>query len=483
MPHTAALGRNTYIQFAARALGTGIGVVAIAIVTRTLGPEGFGGYTTVTSFLQVFGVLVDFGLTIVGLQLLSEPGANEEKLIGNLLSLRLVTAAVFLGIAPVVALFFPYSAAIKTGILFTTLSFAALAIHQILTAFFQRRLQMKYAALSELAGRLTLLTLVAVAAGAGTGLFGMLVATTAANVIQLIVAWIAAERLVRIRLQVDAAMWRKILSLSWPIGLSIAFNLIYLRADAVILSLTRGQAELGLYGAAYRVIDVLTVVPFLFMGLVLPQLVTSWKSGDMARFTHLMDRALRFLLAFILPIAAGGVVLGGAVMTAVSGAAFTPAGAYLAVLLFGVVMIFWGTVFSHAIVALGLQRRMLPIYAADALVSLGLYLWLVPRHGALAAAIITVLSEALIAVAAATVVLRHAHLRVPVSSSFRIALAAALMATALAFVLRALPLPLVASLPLGAALYAAFLFLLRALPPEDWRALQAPFTRGKPLVS
>lgn len=479
----AELAKNTYIQFAARGAGTALGVVAIALVTRTVGPEGFGAYTTVVSFLQVFGVLVDFGLTIVGLQLLSEPDADEERVLGNVLGVRLVTAVIFLGLAPLAVLFFPYSQEVKIGVAFTTLSFLALAVHQILTTLFQKRLQMRAAAVAELAGRSALVALVALAAWQGWGLYGMLAATTVANIIQLAVAWIAANRILPVRVQYDPAFWKRILTLSWPIGVSIAFNLIYLRADAVILSLSRSQTELGLYGAAYRVIDVLTVVPFLFMGLVLPRLVATVKTGDSTRFNALMARSTRFLLAAILPVCFGGLVVARQVMVAVSGEAFAPSGMFLAILLFGVAMIFWGTVYSHAVVALGLQRTMLPFYALNAGLALGLYIWLIPQMGASAAAWITVLSETTIAIAAAVVVRRKMPVPLPLGNAMRIILASALMAAALWLTSRAIPLPLIVSLPLGGLIYAAFLRLTGGLTAEDWRAILAPFIRNKPAVS
>ncbi|MEK7072910.1 MAG: flippase [Patescibacteria group bacterium] len=479
----AELAKNTYVQFAARGIGTALGVVAIALLTRTLGPVGFGAYTTVTSFLQIFGVLVDFGLTIVGLQLLSEPGADEGRVLGNVLGVRLVTAIIFLGIAPLAVLFFPYPQEVKVGVAFTTLSFLALAIHQIITTLFQKRLQMRAAAAAELAGRVALVILVGLAAWFSWGFYGMLVATTVANILQLAVALFAANRMVPIRIRYEPAYWKHILTLSWPIGVSIAFNLIYLRADAVILSLTRSQGELGLYGAAYRVIDVLTVLPFLLMGLVLPRLVAAVKTGDTARFGALMARAARFLLAAILPICFGGLVLADQVMIAVSGEAFAPSGMFLAVLLFGVAMIFWGTVYSHAVVALGLQRTMLPFYALNAALALVLYIWLIPRFGGPAAAWITVLSETTIAIAAAVVVRRKMPMPLPLGNATRIILAAALMAAALWLTLRTIPLPLLVSLPLGGLLYAAFLRLTGGLTTEDWRAILAPFVRNKPVVS
>ena len=54
------------------------GIVALAAVTRYLGQEGFGWYTTVLLFTG-FGILSDFALTLITAQMLSQPGANEEN--------------------------------------------------------------------------------------------------------------------------------------------------------------------------------------------------------------------------------------------------------------------------------------------------------------------------------------------------------------------------------------------------------------------
>lgn len=479
-----AVAKNTAVQFGARGLGTILGVVAIGAMTRHLGPEGYGAYTTITSFLQVFGVLVDFGLTIVCLQMLAEPNADEGKILGNAVGLRLAIAVVFLGSAPLIALLFPYSRDIHIGIAFTTLSFLSIAIHQIIITLFQKRLTMKAAAVSELVGRCVLVGLVFAALALNAGLMGMLAATTLANIIQLLVAGIAAQRLVPFKIRFDQQVWRSLLTRSWPIGLSIAFNLIYLRADAVLLSIWRPQAELGLYGAAYRVIDVLTVLPFLFMGIVLPQMVLAWDSGNRQRFAHIMQRAQDALFLLILPIVAGGLIVGQPLMALVAGDAFRMSGQYLALLLFGVMMIFWGTVWSHGVVALRLQKRMLPLYAADAALALLLYWLLIPRYGAWAAAGVTVLSEAGIAIAAALVVSHQAGTRFAPGPLLRTLLATGTMAGSLLLLNHFLPNPhILLQLLVGSAVYLAGIVLFRAISPQDLKRILSPFTRRRTLLS
>lgn len=45
---------------------------------------------------------------------------------------------------------------------------------------------------------------------------------------------------------------------------------MYLKTDTLILSLIKSPEEVGLYGAAYRIIDVPTTLPYMFAGIILP---------------------------------------------------------------------------------------------------------------------------------------------------------------------------------------------------------------------
>ncbi|MEK7167505.1 MAG: oligosaccharide flippase family protein, partial [Patescibacteria group bacterium] len=61
-------------------------------------------------------------------------------------------------------------------------------------------------------------------------------------------------------------------STTWPIALSVAITLIYFRADTLIMSFFRSPEEVGLYGAAYRVLETMIQFPYLIMGSILPLL-------------------------------------------------------------------------------------------------------------------------------------------------------------------------------------------------------------------
>jgi O-antigen/teichoic acid export membrane protein len=469
-----AVASNTIVQVAGKLGGTVLGLVTVGIMTRHLGREGYGAFTTAVSFLQFFGIMVDFGLTLTMVAMISEKDADERAIASNVFTLRLVSGVLFFGIAPIVGFALPYPVDVKAAIALGSLSFLCMTLSQVLIGVFQKRLATHHAAVAEVAGRAVLLAGAAWAAASGSGLLAFIAALVAGNVIQLALTVIFARRHVPLRLSFDLPVWREIVRRSWPIGLSIAFNLVYLKGDIVILSLFRSQAEVGLYGAAYKVLDVITVVPMIFMGLVMPLLAASWSAGDRNEFNRKLGRAFDAMSLLALPLAIGTLPVAADLMRLVAGAEFAASGPLLAVLMLAAASVFWGALFGHAVVAVGMQRKMIWAYALDAAVSIALYVTLIPRFGAIAAAWVTVFSELFIAALTAGAVI-GAGGRAPRLGVFGKALAASGVMAALVFVMG--PLPVLLRIAAGAAVYAGLLFALGAVTPD----VIAMFRRPKPV--
>jgi O-antigen/teichoic acid export membrane protein len=469
MSLTRAVACNTALQVAGKAVGTVLGLLTVAIMTRHLGQDGYGEFTTVTSFLQFFGIVVDFGLTMTMVRMISEDGADEPSIASNVFTMRFVAGLLFFGIAPVVALAFPYPPLVKAGIALASLSFLSMTLSQVLVGIFQKHLSTGRAALAEVAGRAVLLGGVAYVTATGRGLLAIIIALVAANVTQFVLSFVFARKHARIRLAFDRAVWQRVFRISWPIGLAILFNLIYLKGDIIILSVTRTQAEVGLYGASYKILDVITTIPMVFMGIALPILTKAWSSGDREDFARKLLRSFDFLSMLALPLAIGAIPVAEDLMRFVAGDAFAPAGVFMAVLMIGGAAVFWSALFGHAVVALDLQRRMLPWYAADAAVSLTLYIVLVPVYGAIAAAWVTVLSEVFMAVASCTMTLGTTGIRLPMRTFLR-ALAASIGMVAVVALLPEVHVLL--RVGLGAGVYTGLLFLFGGVTKETFAMLR-----------
>ncbi len=469
MSLTRSIAGSTVIQVAGKFIGTLLGILTVAVMTRHLGRAGYGQFTTAVSFLQFFGILVDFGLSLTLIRMISEKDADEPRIASNIFTLRLVSAAVFFGASALLALLFPYPAIIKAGIAIASLSFLCISLSQVMVGVYQKHLAVGTAALAEVVGRTALLVGVYVAFGLGRGLLAALAILVVSNAIQLGLLVAGARRFVRLRLSFDGGLWKEIVRQSWPIGVSIAFNLVYLKGDVIVLSLVRTQSEVGLYGASYKILDVITVVPTIFMGLVMPVLAASWSSGQRSEFVRRLGRAFDFVSLLALPLMVGTFAVAADLMAFIAGPDFAAAGQYLRILMLAGGMVFWSALFGHTVVAMGLQRRMIWGYAADAVLSLALYLIFIPRYGAAAAAWVTFFSETFMAIATAAVVLIAVRALPPARTFWRAA-AASLGMLAVLYLLG--PAHVLIRVAAGMVSYAAFLYLFGGVTKETLATLR-----------
>ena len=157
MSLASKIARNTLWQVMGKVLATILGLATVALMTRYLGREGFGYYTTIVSYLQFFGVLIDFGLQMATAQLLSRPGADQSKIFGNLIAVRLISALLFLGTGMLLVFVLPYPIIVKTGVAIASASFFFISLQSVLIGMYQKQMAMAEVAIAEVWGRLALL--------------------------------------------------------------------------------------------------------------------------------------------------------------------------------------------------------------------------------------------------------------------------------------------------------------------------------------
>ncbi|MFH1171298.1 MAG: oligosaccharide flippase family protein, partial [bacterium] len=309
MSLTARIAQNTLVQIVGKIIAVFFGILAISMLTRYLGQSGFGAYTTAVAFVGFFGTLADLGLYIVTVKRISEHGADVDRVFSNIFTLRIVSALVFVVAAPLVVLLFPYPHAVKLGVLLLSASNLFITMIQLLTGVFQRALAMARASIAEVAGKLVFLGFIILFIAHRQPLSSLLIAVVAGSFFQFLILLALVRRFVHIHLAFDWPIWRGILYESWPVALSIALNLIYFRADTIILSLFHSQAAVGLYGASYKVLEVLVAFPAMFAGLIVPIISLHASRGEHDQFQSALQKGFDFMVTVSFPIIAGVFVL------------------------------------------------------------------------------------------------------------------------------------------------------------------------------
>ncbi len=467
---------NTAVQVASKVIGTVVSLAAVALITRYLGSFGFGHYTTAITFVTFFSIAGDFGLTLVTTQLLSKPGVDQRKILNNVFTFRLLSAAAVLILAPITVIFFPYDPIVKQGVIIASLTFFSILLNQVFVSLFQKELRADRLAISEVLSRFLILGLTIVAVWYDWGMSGVLWAMAAGNIGNIILNYYFARRFVKIGFDFDWELWRDILKRSWPLMVTIVLNLVYLKTDVLLLSLYKSPIDVGFYGAAYKVIDVLVTIPFMLGGTVLPILAMRWQAGEKEDYRRAWQKIFDASSLLAWPAVAGGLMLATPIMVIVAGEEFAAAGPILRILIFAVAGVFFGSLFSHTMISFGKQRRLIGSYIFTALSSLILYLILIPKFSYIGAAWVTVYSEVAITLCAWYLVRQESGLRAQFTVSVKSIVAAAIMALVLYFnpLSTQTALGITASVILGALVYVLCLFLLKTFSWKELRDLIHP---------
>lgn len=384
------IAHNAIIQLSGKIISTLLGLAAVFIMTRTLGAEKFGWYTTAIGFLQFIGIFSDFGFIITTANMLSEPKFEQKKLLDTLFTWRLITALIFNGLSPFIFLLLPYPSEIKIAVAVVAVSFLAISISNVFIGYYQKELKTHIITTGELLAR-TILVI-------GTALLAIFKPEFLPIMILISVAAIANAfylyiKMPRISFSLDKQISKAIFQKIWPTALCIIFNSFYLQGDRVILPLYTPAIEVGFYGAAYRVLDIIVQMSALVMGIMAPLIAYAYSRNLKEEFKSRLQMSFDLIALFLIPMMLGAIALAKPIMTFVGSTEFANAGNVLIWLSWAILGICMGMVFGYTALAINKQKQAIWIYAIDAFLSIIGYFIFIPRFGIYGAAGVTIFSE------------------------------------------------------------------------------------------
>lgn len=390
---------NVLVSSVSKFLSTALALVSIGFITRYLGKEGFGNYATVLAFLSFFASLADLGLYHISTREISRPGADEEKIMGNIFSLRIISALFILIIAPAVTLFFDYPAEVKWGIIIAAASFLFSSGYQVLNGIFQKNLAMDRVAIGELAGKIIQVAAVILAVKFRLG-FDWIIASLLFNMIaSFAIVFLWSRKYLRFHFRFDFGYWKKFLKESLPIGIGSIIVFAYFKMDTILLSVLKTGEEVGIYNAAYKVLENISFFPAMIIGLVLPILSNTFLA-DKAKFKDISDKTFKVFIILTVPLVVGTLFLSKGIIQLIGGGQFAESAAVLQILVFALAAIFFGNFFNNILIAGNLQKKLMGIWLCAAIGNIGLNLALIPKFSYTGAAYISTGTEIFVALLA-----------------------------------------------------------------------------------
>lgn len=458
---------NVVFNVIAKVLSTVLALVGIGFITRYLGIEGFGEYSIVLAFFSFFGSFADLGLYAITAREISRPNADEKKILGNAFALRLFSSiAVFL-IAPIAIFFLPYSSDVKLGILIAAASFVFSSTYAVLNGVFQKNLAMDKVATAEVLGKTLQIAVVIFAVKNDLGFITIVLSILAAMILNFSLVLSQVYKYIPLKPQFDFAYWKKILVQAAPVGFAAIVTFIYFKFDTIILSLLQENADVGIYNAAYKVIENLSFFPAMIIGLVFPMFSLHIFS-DKKRFEYLANETMKVFCLLVVPMVIGALFLADGIIKLIGGDAFFESANVLRILIFALAFIFFGNFFNNILIAANHQKKMLAILAGCAVFNVLANFIFVPIYSYTASAVISACTEFLVAFAGFVLTAKHVAY-VPKVTSIGWILFSGLVMAAFMFFFRSIG--FFQLFLLGTLVYVFFLWLTKTITIAELKSI------------
>lgn len=390
------LVRNLTLQSATEAIGLASGLLVTLVLSRHLGVAGFGQFNYLFAFLYFFLAINDLGVNTIVVREISKRPDRAGEIIGTMLSFRLLLGALSLLViwAGVLAAGFPRDLRVALALFAIMLPLNALRLPAVV---FQSRLRFEYGAMADISTRVATTGLVLAAAGLGAGLIGVTVALVAGEVIGVIVTGRLAMRLVRPVWRVDPRYWRLVLRWSLPLGLAGVLSAVVNRVDFFMLERMTDLQQLGLYGAAYKVTNLVERLPQMIVVTLYP-LMARQAHEDLRALRALYRRSVLTLGGLAVVMALVVTLLAGPIVRTLFGAEFTEAARALRILVWASACLYMALPGGFALISLGRVRMNLMTLIAGAAANVALNVIWIPRLGFVGASLATAAAFAVILV-------------------------------------------------------------------------------------
>ncbi len=386
---------NVVFNTITKLLSTVLALVSIGFMTRYLGRDGFGDYATVLAFFSFFSALLDLGLYSVATREISRKNADEEKIIGNVFTLRILASSLVLLIAPILIFFLPYSQKVKEGILIVSLAYILASSYMVLNGIFQKNLRMDKVALTELAGKSLQVAFIVFVVKMDWGFEAIILSLLINMVFAFTVVLALSRKYVKFSLSVDIDYWKKFLKMSLPMGASALITFLYFKMDTILLSIMKGSEDVGIYNMAYKILENITFFPAMIVGLVLP-LFSMYIFAEKKKFRRIADKTSKVFFLIVVPLVVGVLFLAEDIIAIIGGDKFLVSANVLRILIFALVFIFYGNLFNSILLSANLQKTLMKILTACAVFNIGFNMLLIPRFSYIGAAWVSVATEMLV---------------------------------------------------------------------------------------
>ena len=463
MSGSRRIARNALARLTGEVVAKAASLVFFVTMARELGREGFGAFMFALAMTGALVTFAGFGTDDLTAREVARDHSRAGRYLADVISLKVVSCSALLAVAVLVMSLGDFSPDTLPTVALVGAGVATEAISRTWYAVFQAHERLDLVSLSVIAQR-TITAIVGVALlklGAGVVIAAGVFAAGA--VLGLVMALFSGRRLGIASDRADPRRWRALLRAGLSIGIAGLLFVLLLRLDITLLSFLSGEAEVGVFGAAYRLVESTQFLAWAISAAMLPWLaraqhLAAGKGGLLRGY----ELGLKAMNAVLVPIGLTFTLFAEPIVDLLYGRAFDDA--VLPLQLLGLTSALYGiqNFASTTFIARNAAGTFARVVGSVVVLNLTCNAFLIPRYGADGAAA-TALVSSLVLAGASLVLARR---RIGHVSHLRIFLSPAAGALAMVLCVLVVGDSLLVALPLAILAYAVALV---AVELTAWR--------------
>jgi O-antigen/teichoic acid export membrane protein len=383
--------RNMFQLGSGEALARACGVATIILLGHKYGVVLLGVFALAQSLSQYLQPLIDFGLRHVGARLMAVYPQAGNEIVMRVQRRRLLMVGVVLPFILVYTLFARVPVDVKLFlVVFATIS-GLYVVSLDWAAWGKEDLQLVGFARAIIPA--SILVFLVLGRGSQHVLWWLVLGNAVGYGLQGAIFWVWWRRHGTAEAVPHDVLATIGQSLAWQrtsiMGLAWLGNLVFNTIDMLMLGVMANPAQVGLYSAAYRVLNQVLITYYLVTQTLYPQFA---RHG-------LSDRVRMLKARILLPLLGTGIVLAAiltatrrTLLTLLFGQPFLAAAPLLLLLAWVIPLDFLTSYLSNAYIAWSMERKVLLCTTIAAACNVVLNLIWIPNYGAMAAAVNTLLS-------------------------------------------------------------------------------------------
>lgn len=369
--------------------------IIVIYAARILGAAEFGVFSYAVGLAGLFTIFSDIGIIQVITRELAQKPAERNRYFATAsvikYTLLLLTALAIVFLAPL----FSLKTAVKLMPLMALLVFFD-GIREFSLSFFRALERMEVAALVTFLTNATIIGAAVIALwqyGTSTSL-----ATTyvlGAGIGALTTMTMLRKEYSGIWRNFDIRLAKQILTYSWPLLFMGMLGSFMLNTDNVLIGYFMGEAAVGLYAAAQKVVQILYVLPAILATATFPTLSRFVAQNEDARIKNITEKGIALVFMIAIPITIGGIILAKPITLFLYKETYLESITTFRILLLSVLLTFPGVIIGNLGLAYNKQKNFAKYVGFAAFANVVGDIIFIPMFGIAGSAVVTVTSQLL----------------------------------------------------------------------------------------